>query len=123
MSGNQYVYVVEVDEKLRSNVHLVTKNRREAISAYMARTERLRSQGFTLMDHFEIKPGKMQQYVKPHSRDVCVRMARFRKQEVDVVVRITAWVIKWAKDEAPRQLEVTQQGSTERTYVPERSYL
>ncbi len=102
MSGNQYVYVVEVDERLRSNIQLVTKNRREAILAYLHRTDKFYAQGFTMMDHFEIHRGKMQQYVKPGSRNVCVRMVRFRKSDVDVVVRITAWVIKWAKDEMPR---------------------
>lgn len=102
MSGNQYIYVVEVDERLRSNVQLVTKNRKEAIGQHITRTQRLYGQGFTLMDQFEILPGKMYQYVRPGSRDVCVRMSRYRKQDVDIVVRITAWVIKWAKEEAPR---------------------
>jgi len=102
MSGNQYVYVVEVDERLRSNVHLVTKNRQEAIQSYLHRSQRLYAQGYTMMDHFEILAGKMHQYVKPGSRNVCVRMVRYRKQDVDIVVRITAWVIKWAKEEMPR---------------------
>lgn len=104
MSGNQYVYVVEVDERLRSSVQLVTKNRKDALGSYMNQTKRFYSQGFTVMDHFEIHRGKTHQYVKimPGSRSVCVRMARFRKSDVDVVVRITAWVIKWAKDEMPR---------------------
>ena len=104
MSGNQYVYVVEVDERLRSTVNLVTKNRKEAIAAYLRRTERLYAQGFTMMDHFEILGGKMQHYVRQGSRNVCVRMSRYRKVDLDIVVRITAWVIKWAKDEQPREI-------------------
>jgi hypothetical protein len=104
MSGNQYVYVVELDSKLRSNVKLVTKNRREAMSSYEGQFNRLRGEGYTVMDHFEIKPGQMHIYVRPHSRDVCIRMVRFRKQEVDVVIRVTAWVIKWAKDEFPARI-------------------
>lgn len=104
MSGNQYVYVVEVDERLRSNVKLVTKNRKEALSSYMHHTEKIRTMGFTVMDHFQLARGKTHQYVRPASRDVCIRMARFRKQDVDIVVRITAWVIKWAKEEPGQRL-------------------
>jgi len=96
------VYVVELDERLRSTVKLVTKNRKEAFASYMQSTDRLRGQGYTIMDHFQLPHGKTKLYVKPGSRNVCIRMARFRKSDVDIVVRITAWVIKWAKDEAPR---------------------
>lgn len=112
MSGNQYVYVVEVDERLRSNVKLVTKNRKEAFASYMQSTDRLRSQGYSVMDHFELPRGKTKLYVKPGSRNVCIRMVRFRKSDVDVVVRITAWVIKWAKEEAPRPSAYEATGST-----------
>jgi len=101
MSGNQYVYVVELDERLRSNVKLVTKNRTEAFASYLNQSNRLRGQGFTVMDHFMLKHGTTKLYVKPGSRDVCIRMIRYRKQDVDIVVRITAWVIKWAKEEPP----------------------
>jgi hypothetical protein len=102
------VYVVEVDERLRSNVKLVTKNRKEAFASYMQSNDRLRGQGFTCMDHFEIPRGKTKLYVRRGSRDVCIRMVRFRKFDVDVVVRITAWVIKWAKEERPAQHQVPE---------------
>ena len=106
MSGNQYVYVVELDERLRSNIKLVTKNRKEAFDSYMNCSDRLRAQGFTVMDHFMLPHGKTKLYVKPGSRDVCIRMIRYRKSDVDIVVRITAWVIKWAKEE-PKAKPIT----------------
>ena len=106
MSGNQYVYVVELDERLRSTIKLVTKNRKEAFSSYMQQSDKLRGMGFTVMDHFKLDHGKTHQYVRPGSRDVCIRMVRFRKQDVDIVVRITAWVIKWAKEE-PKSKPIT----------------
>ena len=112
MSGNQYVYVVELDERLRSNIKLVTKNRKEAFDSYMNCSDRLRAQGFTVMDHFMLPHGKTKLYVKPGSRDVCIRMIRYRKQDVDVVVRVTAWVIKWGKEEVPRVTAYSATGST-----------
>jgi hypothetical protein len=101
MSGNQYVYVVEIETKNRSTVELVTKNLKEADAAYSTRSLRFRGEGWRVDDFFQIKRGEMWRYVKPGSRNVCIKFVRLMNGEFMAIVRITAWVIKWAKDEKP----------------------
>jgi hypothetical protein len=120
MSGNQYVYVVEErgQQVLTSAVTLVTKNRRNALGALTRLREKWQSKGYQVCDQHSVKYGTYHQHVSPAQPACTVEYRNLIKHDHRVVVVVTVWVIKWAKDEMPQRVR-----GTNSIYAPERSYL
>jgi hypothetical protein len=92
MSGNQYVYVVET-----TSDKLVTKNRKEATSSFNYYVEKFEKDGWLAFDDWKLPSGQLHRHVKRGDRQVVCQLNQFRLFDRSASVRMTAWVIKWAK--------------------------
>ena len=93
MSGNQYVYVVETTPYVK----LVTKNRKEAIASFTHYVARFESDEWLCFDSFKLPSGQLHKYVRRGDRSVVVETRDFQLFERSCSIKVTAWVIKWAK--------------------------
>jgi len=116
MSGNQYVYVVEERgrQHLTSPVTLVTKNRKNAMAALDRLQKKYEEKfSFRVADKHSTQYGHYHKYVSRHNPVCTVEMRRMSNGMSSFVLAVTVWVIKWAKEEAPRASAYEATGSTE----------